>query len=141
MREGQELIHLPTTASMMAEVKIHESSLTKVRVGMPVVVTVDALPGKRFTGRVGRIALLPDATSAWLNPDLKVYSTEIYLDGDASGLRTGMTCKCEIIVEQYDDAVYVPLQSVVRVGDQTVVYVADGRGQANSASPGGRDRS
>ncbi len=132
VREGQELIHLPTTSSMMAEVKIHESSLTKVRVGLPVVVTVDALPGTRFTGRVGRIALLPDATSAWINPDLKVYSTEIYLDGDGSGLRTGMTCQVEIIVEQYDDAVYVPLQSVVRVNDQTVVYVADKKNRINN---------
>lgn len=125
VREGQELIHLPTTTTMMAEVKIHESSLTKVRVGLPVVVTVDALPGRQFSGKVGRIALLPDATSAWLNPDLKVYSTEIYLDGDMSGLRTGMSCQCEIIIEQHDKALYIPLQSVVRVGDQTVVYVAN----------------
>jgi HlyD family secretion protein len=125
VREGQELIHLPTTSSMMAEVKIHESSLMKVRRDLLVSIIVDALPGKRFTGRVIRIALLPDATSAWINPDLKVYSTEIYLDGDGSSLRSGMTCRCEIIVEEYADAVYVPLQSVVRVGGRPVVYVSD----------------
>jgi len=125
VREGQELIHLPTTSSMMAEVKIHESSLMKIRLGQLVSITVDALPGKRFTGRVNKIALLPDTTSAWINPDLKVYRTEIYIDGDGRALRTGMTCRCEIIVEEYADAVYVPIQSVVRVGGRPVVYVAN----------------
>lgn len=124
VREGQELIHLPTTSSMMAEVKIHESSLMKVRQGLPVRITLDALPRKLFSGRVGKIALLPDAVSAWLNPDLKVYSTEIYLDGDGSALRPGMTCSAEIIVEEYSDALYVPVQSVLRVKDRPVVYVA-----------------
>jgi HlyD family secretion protein len=98
----------------------------KVKEGLPVRLTVDALPGRMFTGVVGKIGLLPDAMSAWLNPDLKLYSTEIYLDGDGGELRSGMTCRAEIIVTQYDDAVYVPVQSVVRVQGQSVVYVADG---------------
>ena len=54
-------------------------------------VTVDAVPDKRYYGRVGKIGLLPDAQSAWMNPDLKVYSTEIHLDNDTEGLKPGMT--------------------------------------------------
>jgi len=81
VRERQELIYLPSADSMMAEVQIHESSLEKIRVGLPVRVEVDALPGQPFTGRVAKIAPLPDAQSAWLNPDLKVYPTQIHLDG------------------------------------------------------------
>ena len=127
VRERQELIHLPTASSVMAEVKVHESSLSKIKVGLPVRVTVEALPGRSFTGRVQSIGLLPDAQSVFLNPDLKVYNTEIYLDGDGSGLRTGMSCRAEIIVEEYPDAVYVPIQAVVRVKGQPTVYVVNGR--------------
>jgi HlyD family secretion protein len=121
--ERQELIYLPTTASAMAEVDIHESHLQKVRLGLPTVITVDALPGKRFLGTLGRIAPLPDPQSMWMNPDLKVYQSEIYLEGDAPELRTGMTCKAEIIVEQYADAVHVPVWAVLRVGGVPTVYV------------------
>ncbi len=128
VRERQELIYLPTTASMMAEVKIHESSLRKVHPGMAVVITSDALPGKVLPGKVGKIALLPDATMAWLNPDLKVFSTEIYLDGDASEVRPGMSCQAEIVVEEYADTVYVPVQSVLRVGGKPTVYVVGATG-------------
>ena len=123
VREQQELIHLPTTSSMMAEVKVHESSLRKVHLGQLVRITIDALPGRTLYGRVGKIGILPDAVSAWLNPDLTVYNTEIYIEGDASLLRPGMTCRAEIIVEEYVDVLYVPVQSVVRVAGRTVVYV------------------
>jgi len=123
VRERQELIHLPTAESSMAEVDIHEASLEKVRVGLPAIITVDALQGKKFFGHVARIAPLPDAASMWMNPDLKVYNSDVYLEGTEPSLRTGMSCKVEIIVEQYDDAVYVPMQAVLRVGGEPAVYV------------------
>lgn len=121
--ERQDLIYLPTTASAMAAVDIHEASLEKVRVGLPAIVTVDALPGKKFMGTMGKIAPLPDPQSMWMNPDLKVYNSEIYLEGDDPGLRTGMSCKAEIIVEQHKDALYIPVQAVLRVGGKPTVYV------------------
>jgi HlyD family secretion protein len=124
--ERQELIYLPTTAAVKAEVDIHEASLKKVQVGLPAVITVDALPGRSFVGSVAHIAPLPDAQSMWMNPDLKVYNTEVYLDSNDPGLRTGMSCKAEIIVDQYEDAVYVPVQAVLRVAGETTVYVVDG---------------
>jgi HlyD family secretion protein len=127
VREREELIYLPTATAVKAEVKIHEASLQKVSAGLPVRVTVDALPGRTFTGEVVKIAPLPDATMVWLNPDLKVYNSEIYLDGEGDNLRTGMSCRAEIIIEDYDDATYVPVQAVLRVGGEPTVYVWSGK--------------
>jgi HlyD family secretion protein len=129
VRERQELIHLPRTAAMMAEVSVHESAMDKVRIGLPVRITVDALPGRSYTGRIARVAPLPDAQSIWMNPDLKVYRTEIHIDGTPTDLRTGMSCRAEIIVEQIADAVYVPVHTVLRVGGQPTVYVVGQQGQ------------
>lgn len=124
--ERQELIYLPIGSSSIAEVNVHESSLKKVHSGLPAIVTVDALPGKQFLGKVEFIAPLPDAQSMWMNPDLKVYNTQITLEGEDSSLRTGMSCKAEIIVEQYKDTLFVPVQSVLRVNGEPTVYVVKG---------------
>lgn len=126
VRERQELIYLPTADQMIAVVQVHESRVDDLRLGLPVVVTVDALQGRSFVGRVTRIAPLPDATSVWLNPDLKVYRTEITIDERQPDLRTGMSCMTEIIVAQYEDAVYVPVQAVLRVTGKPTVYVRQG---------------
>jgi HlyD family secretion protein len=74
-------------------------------------------------GTVTRIAPLPDPQSMWMNPDMKIYKTEITLDTDDPTLRSGMNCKAEIIVEQHTDAIYIPVETVLRVGGQPTVYV------------------
>ncbi len=125
VRERQELIYLPTSDRVKAEVKVHEASLSKIRAGQAVAVRIDAIPDNVYSGRVEKIALLPDAQSMWLNPELKVYATEIFLDGDGRGLRTGMSCSARIVVEAYEDALFVPLQAVVRTGDRHAVYLEE----------------
>ena len=127
VRERQELIYLPKGTSVKAEISIHEASLKKVQTNLPAIITVDALPGRRFSGSVARIAPLPNAQSMWMNPDLKVYNTEVNLQGSDGSLRTGMSCKAEIIVEQYEDALYVPVQAVLRVAGEPTVFVAEGK--------------
>ncbi len=127
IHERQNLIYLPSSSSMKVDVKIREASLRKMHLGMPVRVTVEALPARQFWGRVGKIGLLPDARMAWLNPDLKVYSMEIYLEDGTSMLRAGMSCQAEIIVEQHKQALYIPVQAVVRVdGKPTAFVLRDG---------------
>jgi HlyD family secretion protein len=121
-REREELIYLPTADSMMAEVSIHESALEKIDVGQPVRITIPAVPGRTFTGTVARIAPLPD-DGGWWNPDLRVYETQIHINETIEGVRTGMTCNAEIIVAEFHDAVYVPVQSVVRHGNRSAVFV------------------
>ncbi|MCU0916946.1 MAG: efflux transporter periplasmic adaptor subunit [Planctomycetes bacterium] len=121
--ERQELIYLPKTTSTVAEVDLHEANLQKVCLGLPVIVTVDALPGTKLMGTVTRIAPLPDPQSMWMNPDLKVYKTEIALDSNDAALRSGMNCRAEIIIEHYADAVYVPVQTLRRVDGQPTLYV------------------
>jgi len=128
VRERQELIYLPLADTFMAVVKIHESSLKKIYPELPVRLTVDAVPGRDFTGKVAKIAPLPDQQSVFMNPDLKVFATEIHIDGGGDVLRTGMTCAAEIVVARYENALSVPVQCVVRVGGKPTVYtVRDGR--------------
>ncbi|MDD5011504.1 MAG: efflux transporter periplasmic adaptor subunit, partial [Phycisphaerae bacterium] len=125
--EREELFYLPLGNASNAEVMIHESYLKKVTADMPAIITIDALPGKTFFGTIKSIAPLPDARSMWMNPDLKVYSTIISIDGEDPMLRTGMSCQANIIVQQYENAVYVPLQAVIRIGREPAVYVKTGK--------------
>jgi hypothetical protein len=117
------LIHLPTTDSYIAEASIHESVLDKLKPGLPVRITIDALPGKAIAGRVESIAPLPDSQNSWMNPDLKVYDTKIVLEGTTQGIRSGMSCQAEIIMAEYPDAFYIPIQAVIKVNGTPTVYV------------------
>lgn len=129
VRERQELIYLPTANEMRAEVRVHESNLNKIKAGMGVRITVEALNGATFTGYISRIAPLPDAQSSFMNPDLKEYVTQIDIEGATPTLRTGMTCEAEIMVAQFDKATYVPVQSVFMVKGKPTAFINKGEGK------------
>lgn len=125
VREQEELVHIPVADAKSARINVHESALERVRLGQEVLVTVDAMPGRTYRGSVARISPLPDGQTQWLNPDLKVYETEVHLEGGLEDLRTGMTCEAEILVEEFADTLFVPVHSVLRVGDQPTAFVVE----------------
>ena len=125
VRERQDLIYLPTSSDMVADIKVHESALHKIRVGLPARITSDALPGKVYRGKLSKISVMPDSQD-WFRSDVKVYTAEVKIAGEHEELRSGMTCRAEIVVETHDDVLYVPVQTVLRVSGRPTVYVMNG---------------
>ncbi len=119
----QGLIRMPTSEDMLAIISVQEATKPKLHEGMPAIVTVDALPGQVFEGRITKIGILPDSTQAWLNPDLKVYNCEIGLDSASDRMRPGMNCHVEIVVEEHESAIFVPIQCVLHVGENPTVFL------------------
>jgi HlyD family secretion protein len=127
VRERQEIATIPSAGGMIAKASIHESVLKQVSEGLPAIVRVDALPGREFRGSVGKVAVLPDKNSWWANPNLRLYRTDIKIDGGSAEMRPGMSCNIEILVEMIEDTLFVPLQSVHFSGGRNIAWVQQGR--------------
>ena len=108
----QELLNLPDFNSMGVEIKIHESYIEKIKPGQKATVKVDAFPDKIFTGEVKKIALMPDPTLKWLNPDINVYVAQIALNETFDFLKPGMSAKVEILVEKLENVLAIPILAV-----------------------------
>ncbi len=121
--ERQKIISLPDTAEMIAEIAVHEAEVDKVRPGQRAVITLDPFPDKTFKGQVLKVAQLPDARRGFLNPDLKVYTTQVLIEGTHDFLKPGMSAKVEILVERLEDVIIVPVQVVANRGGRKVCFV------------------
>jgi len=64
----------------------------------------------------------------WMNPDLKVYATDVSIDGANDAIKTGMSGKVEILIDELKDVLFVPIQSVVTVDEKEICYVKAGGG-------------
>ena len=117
VRERQKIISIPDTSKMKAEIKIHETWVDKIQQGQQAKITVAAFPDKAFTGKVLKKAPLA-APQEWLNPDLKVYATDVSIDGTHDFLKTGMTAKVEIIIDELKNVISVPIQAVLNIQRQ-----------------------
>ena len=122
INEAQKIITIPDASKMKVEIKVHETWVDKIEPNQPTKITIAAFPDKTFTGKVLKKAPLADPGD-WLNPDLKVYLTDVSIDGTHDFLKTGMTGKVEVIIDELHDVLYVPIQSVVTVEEKKVCYV------------------
>ena len=50
------------------------------------------------------------------------------MDGGIGELKSGMSCRAEIVLAQYDKAVYIPVQCVVRIDKKSCVWVKTPKG-------------
>ena len=62
-----------------------------------------------LTGEVTKIAVLPNSENRWMNPDVKVYETNINIEGNNDWLKPGMSAQVEIVAGVLNDVVYIPL--------------------------------
>jgi multidrug efflux pump subunit AcrA (membrane-fusion protein) len=126
VRERQPILTIPDMTQMAVRVKIPEAHIKKIKKAMRVKVQVDAFPDEQLVGEVSKVGVLPDSQDRWLNPDLKVYTTTVSIEGNHEWVRPGMSAKVEILIKQLDDVVYVPVQAVVSSEGKHYCYVGTG---------------
>ena len=112
VHKGQKILTIPNSSEVAAIVRVHESWIERVRAGLPVRVTADPFPDNVFTGKIETVAPLPDPQSRWMNTGLKVYTTQVSIDGRDHVLRPGMSAKIEIVIDELENVLCVPLQAV-----------------------------
>jgi len=124
---GTILMTISDLSALNAEVKVAEADVLRLVLDQPGVVTLDALPDRRFDGRVveiGASALQQTGTQA----AAREFRVKVRLTGDVAALRPGLTCDTEILVAERQQVLAAPLQAVVqREGRSGVFVVRDGR--------------
>lgn len=120
---NQVVLVLPDTSEMVASVRVHESLAGRLRPGQPANVKIEALGSRILPGTVDSIGVLAESGS-WRDPNLREYTVRILLQpGDAAKeLKPSMRAEATIILDQVDEALTVPVQSVFTEGRLRYVY-------------------
>ncbi|MGQ1946894.1 efflux RND transporter periplasmic adaptor subunit [Geofilum sp. OHC36d9] len=100
---------LPDLSTLQSVVQIQEIEVPKVKPGLPVRITIDAFPEKKFTGVVTRVANVGQEVEGEFFNGFKV---EIKVEPDGQQLLPGMTSTNHIVVESIPEALMVPRLAV-----------------------------
>jgi HlyD family secretion protein len=117
---GSTLMTLADMSVITAEVKVDETDIVNVRIGQPVEVTVDALPGKVFKGHVtlaGDQALLRSTGMATLQSttgteEAKDFKVVVTLDEPSNDLRPGLSTTAKITTASKSNVLTLPIQAL-----------------------------
>ncbi|MDO5377825.1 MAG: HlyD family efflux transporter periplasmic adaptor subunit [Clostridia bacterium] len=110
-------------------IAVDELDVVEVEIGQPVTITVDALGDTEIEGEVYKIA--PVGTNSG---GVTTYDVELTLDASGTGVRSGMNATGEIQVASTEDTLYVPVEAVMTINDETYVMVADGGSSSLTAA-------
>jgi membrane fusion protein (multidrug efflux system) len=120
LREGADIVGIEDLSAMTVDFRLAERWSARVAKGQPVEMLVDAMPGQRFAGKVQAIDSQLDANGR----SVLVRAT---IDNPKRTLRSGMFARARVIFDKRTDAVVVPEEALVPLGEkQYVIKVIDG---------------
>ncbi|MBI5293468.1 MAG: efflux RND transporter periplasmic adaptor subunit [Chloroflexi bacterium] len=110
---------LVDTSVFHIDVTVDEVDVARIALGQLLTVTLDALPGETFSGKVDRVA--PTAT---VNGGVVSYAVRLVLEPVDAPLRSGMSATADIVVAEAKGVVLVPNWAIRRDRDTGQVLVS-----------------
>ncbi len=116
------VMELPDLATLRAKVNVDEVDVGKVQVGQDALVTVDAVQGKVFKGKVTYLsAILKQAT--YDRPQKIAEALVVFGLEEGKSLRPGMSLRTQIQVGKHPQAIVIPLSSILEREGRSFVQV------------------
>ncbi|MFN7432183.1 MAG: efflux RND transporter periplasmic adaptor subunit [Betaproteobacteria bacterium] len=124
LRDGTDIVNIEDIRTLKVDFRVPERFFTQMKVGLPVEVAADALPGTTYRGSIEAINPRIDANGRSLELRASL--------GNSDGrLRPGMFARVRVVVGDRPEAFMVPEEAIVPQGDRFFVFrvAADGRAQ------------
>ncbi len=109
---GTTLMTMADLSTMQVKALVDETDLGKIQPGLPVSVSVEAYPQRRFNGQVKKIE--PQAV---IDQNVTMFPVLVELDNSEGLLKVGMNADVEIQVAHRANVIVVPNSAVVSTRD------------------------
>ncbi len=124
---------LTDVSSLDVKVGFTETDAPKVHVGQDATITLDALTGKTFTGKI-----LSLDTNQTVVSNVVTYYAKVGFDAASPSIKPGMTASVAVVLDKRDDVVTLPTSAVPTSGTSATVTVrgSDGKDVSRSITIG-----
>jgi membrane fusion protein (multidrug efflux system) len=132
VKEGADMVNLEAIDPLKVDFRVPEIYLSQIRVGQSLQMTLDAVPGKTYEGKVFAINPLVDTAGRAVVIRAQVRNQD-------TTLRPGMFARVRLLTHETQEALVVPEQAIVPQGDEWFVFrVVDGKAQRAKVEIGQR---
>jgi HlyD family secretion protein len=134
----ETIMSIPDQDSLYVEANIAEIDAGKVRQGQPVILTVDAIPDRTFSGEI--IALDNVFKVAGWDRPVKVLGVRIKIhDLDKRRMRPGMAVRVQVIIDRFQETLAIPVSAIHIEAGRSFVWVREKSGPVRRQVQLGRD--
>lgn len=127
VQAGGSVATIIDQSQMETVLSVDEDDISSIKVGQNAQITLDAIPGKTFTGKVTKVNSLGTTTN-----NVTTYSVYVSID-NPTGINVGMTTNAKIITESKDDTIVVNSSAILeKRGTTGYVIKSDSLGNVTS---------
>jgi membrane fusion protein (multidrug efflux system) len=120
VKDGADLVSIEDLSQVLVDFRLPERFIARVKTGQMVDVSLDALPGQRFTGRI-------DALDSVIDANGRSLLVRARLDNPGGVLKSGLFARARIVFSQRENALVVPEEALVPQGGKQYIFkVIDG---------------
>ena len=123
---SQGIVRVVDVSRMLVDASVPERSVHRVHPHQPVVVRLEAFPELELSGRIATVGALARTTFD-RQLDGRRFDVTVELDPSEAALRPEMTARVDVLVEDRQDVVRVPINAVFESGGMTLLNVLRGR--------------
>ncbi|MGH8123933.1 MAG: efflux RND transporter periplasmic adaptor subunit [Rudaea sp.] len=133
IQTNQNMFRIVGMDSLQTVLNVPERQLGILKPGQPVELEADALPGRKFSGDILRVAPVVDAASG-------TFRVTCAFHNETGELRPGMFGRVDIIYDQRADALTIPRSALIEEDGETAVFVVEaGKPKPADAGKAGSD--
>lgn len=122
VRQYQAIIRLPDLTKMQVKTLVHESKIEQLRSGQRARIKVQ---GREVQGTLTQVGSQPEASN-FFGGGAKEYAAFVRVDGQAEGLKPGMTADVTVLIGEHKGVLAVPVQCVVAKARKAFAWVKNG---------------
>jgi HlyD family secretion protein len=124
---GRPVVDVIESGRMEVRAKIDESDRTNLVAGQSGVVEVDALPGEKFTARIGQLAGLASRANFWESAGVtRLFDVTLQFEQPDPRLKAGVSARVTLEGKDVPNATHVPRQAVFDKNGKNHVFVKTG---------------
>ncbi len=120
LRANDGIISLLDIDTVKAILHVTEEDYFRIHPGQGVILTAESCPGKRFTGRVVRVAPA-------LKEEVRAGQVEVSVANPGHLLKPGAFVQAEIEFTRHPSAIVIPLSSLTKRENKTGVFLVDSK--------------
>jgi HlyD family secretion protein len=143
---GSYLMTISDMSVVTSEVMVDETDIVSVKLGEDAEVTIDAIPGKFFRGKVTEVGTqavlrssgLASTQSTTGNQEAKDFKVVVTLQNPPDGLRPGLSSTAKLTTAQKKNVMTVPIQALAERTKKDLDEAAKENGQDSVTLAAGR---
>lgn len=124
---GRPVVDVIEAGRMEVRAKIDEGDRPNLVAGQPAVVEVDALPGEKFTARIGQLSGLANRANFFESASVtRLFDVTLQFDQPDPRLKAGVSVRVTLDGKELQGALHVPRQAVFDKNGKNFVFVKTG---------------